>query len=300
MILTIAYVVLSGSYIVLSGRLAAHVARSVEQLERIEILKGLVFIGLSGALFFFLTWLLMSRMELQRQRRAEQRDAMLQADRSALAGRFAGSVAHDINNVLNVANARLYSRIRESSDPEKVEVDVANVKWILDELAALSKQLLALGTERKARRFADYRLDRLISDSLSLASSHPTLRGTRVTSLVDDGLEARVDRNRIGALLLNLLLNAAEATGGTGRIHVVLRGEGQGWVLEVHDDGPGVQEAERERIFDPFRTSKPEGSGLGLLTVRSVAEDHCGRVEVTDSAELGGACFRVVVPGREA
>lgn len=296
LILTASYVVLAGSYIVISGRFAAEASHSVEELQRLEALKGLLFIGFTGLMLFTLTWLLMKRIEAQRRRQAEQLQAMQRADRQALAGTFAGSIAHDINNVLHVANARLYADMQASSNPDTVVMPVANLRWILDELAALSKQLLTLGGSQVADRYATVRLDRLVSDYLAMTSSHPGIRGCRATSLVDDGLEADVDPSRFGALLLNLILNAAEATGGSGRVHVTLKGEGGNAVLEVHDDGPGVADAERDRIFETFRTTKPQGTGLGLLTVRSVAEDHGGRVEVERSEELGGACFRVVIP----
>lgn len=300
LILTTGYVVLAASYIVLSGRAAARAATSVEQLQRIEALKGLVFIGATGFLFFLLTWLLMSRIEAQRTRLADQLEAMQRADRKALAGTFAGSIAHDLNNLLTTANARLYSRMKESRDPDIVEVSVTNVRWILDEMAALSRQLLEVGKGDARGARTRVRLDRLVADHLRLASGHPAVRGCRVTSLVDDGLEAEVDRNRFGALLLNLVLNAAEATSGTGRVHFGLKARGDEVVLEVHDDGPGVPESERDRIFEAFRTTKPQGTGLGLLTVRSVAEDHGGRVEVERSDELGGACFRVTIPRKGA
>lgn len=300
LILTAGYVVLAASYIVLSGRAAARVATSVEQLQRIEVLKGLLFIGATGLLFLLLTWLLMSRIEAQRARLADQLEAMQRADRKALAGTFAGSIAHDLNNLLTTANARLYSRMKESSHPDTVEVSVTNVRWILDEMAALSRQLLEVGRGGTAQARASVRLDRLVADHLRLASGHPAVRGCRVTSAVDDGLEADADRNRFGALLLNLVLNAAEATSGTGRVHVSLKARGDDVVLEVHDDGPGVPETERARIFDAFRTTKPQGTGLGLLTVRSVAEDHGGRVEVERSDAFGGACFRVTFPRKSA
>jgi signal transduction histidine kinase len=173
---------------------------------------------------------------------------------------------------------------------------VTNVRWILDEMAALSRQLLEVGKGGARGARTSVRLDRLVADHLRLASGHPAVRGCRVTSLVDEGLEAEVDRNRFGALLLNLVLNAAEATSGTGRVHVGLKARGDEVVLEVHDDGPGVPESERDRIFDAFRTTKPQGTGLGLLTVRSVTDDHGGSVEVERSDELGGACFRVTIP----
>jgi len=71
-------------------------------------------------------------------------------------------------------------------------------------------------------------------------------------------------------------------------------------IVEVHDDGPGVPLAQRSKIFAPFHTTKEVGSGLGLVSVKVCAEQHGGRVVVSES-DLGGACFRVTLPiGRSA
>ena len=93
----------------------------------------------------------------------------------------------------------------------------------------------------------------------------------------------------------HLILNAADATHGRGRIDVSLRRRDEVAVLEVQDNGPGVPAERRGAIFEAFYSSKPHGTGLGLLTVKVTAEEHGGTVEVLDS-ELGGACFRVTLP----
>jgi two-component system NtrC family sensor kinase len=96
-------------------------------------------------------------------------------------------------------------------------------------------------------------------------------------------------------MLINLVLNAAEATGPGGRIDVRLTGDGAEARLEVHDDGPGIPEERRPGIFEAFETTKPDGTGLGLFSVQHIAEVHGGRAEALAS-ELGGACFRVSLP----
>jgi len=94
---------------------------------------------------------------------------------------------------------------------------------------------------------------------------------------------------------LNLILTAAVAAGEGGRVEVRLRREHGDAVLEVHDNGSGVPEESREKIFEPFYTTKPEGTGLGLLAARMGAEEHGGSIVVGDS-DLGGAAFRVRLP----
>ena len=97
-------------------------------------------------------------------------------------------------------------------------------------------------------------------------------------------------------MLLNLLLNASEATGGQGRVHLKIAESGESVSFEVHDNGPGIPAQVRDRVFDPFFTTKTEGHGLGLLSVQACAEAHGGMAEVGSSTELGGALFRVLLP----
>jgi signal transduction histidine kinase len=104
----------------------------------------------------------------------------------------------------------------------------------------------------------------------------------------------------IRLMLLNLLLNAGDATGGQGKIRVTVYQSDGFAVMEVHDNGPGVPERERENLFTPYYTSKHTegGVGLGLVSVRVYAEAHGGTATVQQSP-LGGACFSVRIPIRK-
>lgn len=89
------------------------------------------------------------------------------------------------------------------------------------------------------------------------------------------------------------MVNAAEALDGQGQVEVRLRQDQPGVaVLEVHDDGPGVPEELRHRIFDALYTTKPQGTGLGMIAVRACASAHGGAVALEQSP-LGGALFRL-------
>jgi signal transduction histidine kinase len=104
-----------------------------------------------------------------------------------------------------------------------------------------------------------------------------------------------VDEALIDRMLLNLILNAADATNGAGRIEVRLTGDAETVFIEVLDDGPGIADDAKAAIFEAFYTSKPHGLGLGLVSVKVCAEAHGGSVEVSRS-DLGGAAFRVRLP----
>ena len=112
-----------------------------------------------------------------------------------------------------------------------------------------------------------------------------------------------VDRQLLRRVIINLVRNAAQALRGT-RVtddvpgHIVVRTEvrPEGYAIIVEDDGPGVPEAMRDRIFDPYVTSKDDGDGLGLAIAKKIIMEHGGAISVGESAALGGAAFTLRLP----
>ncbi|HTQ46124.1 MAG TPA: ATP-binding protein [Polyangiaceae bacterium] len=120
-----------------------------------------------------------------------------------------------------------------------------------------------------------------------------------------DPMPAAIDRQMMRRVLVNLVRNAVESIRGARpskdgelRGHVVVRAEarGDGIDLLVEDDGPGVPDAMRERVFDPYFTTKAEGTGLGLAIVKKIVVEHNGAIVVRPSERLGGAAFVVSLP----
>src|SRR5262249_34549558 len=100
------------------------------------------------------------------------------------------------------------------------------------------------------------------------------------------------DEQRLRQVVLNLLRNAIEAAGPEGFITLRVAGSSEQATLEVQDEGPGIDPETRARLFEPFYTTKPKGTGLGLAVSRVWVEAHGGQIEVIDPPR-GGACFRV-------
>jgi len=118
-------------------------------------------------------------------------------------------------------------------------------------------------------------------------------------------MPAAIDRQMLRRVLVNLVRNAAEAIrdarpvrDGSPRGRVTVRAEqtSNGIQILVEDDGPGVPEGARERIFDPYFTTKRDGTGLGLAIVKKVVVEHNGAIEVRRSERLGGAAFVLALP----
>ena len=115
-------------------------------------------------------------------------------------------------------------------------------------------------------------------------------------------LESRTDDismfgnpNIIHQMLVNLILNAADAVQHKGTIKVIIQKMNREVQFSIHDNGPGIPIDQRKSIFRAFYTTKEEGSGLGLLSVKACVKLHKGSVRIEDS-ELGGACFVVTLP----
>ena len=292
-ILGCGYIGIGGIYILLSDWIAARMSESVADLVRIELAKGITFIFLTGAAFFTFSYFLLRRIASQEDRIIRQQAALLESEGRALAGVFASSVGHDMNNLLTVADGnlqRLDLAAMEAGAPER-----AALKGVIADLVRLAGRLLTLGRAGTQGEWKEYDLvglARMVSD---LARTHKAVHGRRLEASLPGSLKTGGNPVLVGRAMMNLLLNAAEATGKGGRIEVRLASDGPAARLEVHDNGPGIPEGDRERIFDPFHTTKPEGTGLGLLSVKVCAEQHGGSVEVSRS-DLGGACFRLILP----
>ncbi len=119
-------------------------------------------------------------------------------------------------------------------------------------------------------------------------------------------LPAAIDRQMLRRVLINLVRNAVQAIrdarpsrGGRAAGHVVVsaHAEGDGSVITVDDDGPGVPAEAQSRVFDPYFTTKQDGTGLGLAIVKKIVVEHGGRIDVERSESLGGARFAIHLPG---
>jgi signal transduction histidine kinase len=105
----------------------------------------------------------------------------------------------------------------------------------------------------------------------------------------------QADGDLVCQVLVGLLANAAEATPAGGEVVVRARAENGSIALAVADSGPGIAPELRARVFEPFYTTRPNGTGLGLAVARQIVEAHGGRIDVADRPG-GGACFTILLP----
>lgn len=282
------YALLCSLYIVFSSWIAGQTALTPHHLEIIEIAKGLAFVVVTALLFFFvsLTWW----RKLQRQD-----ELLLQSERRVVAGMFGTSLAHDLNNVL-MSLAGLVERLRdrEQGDEELLSMREQLERGI-DHLTHLSKRLVLSTKELRLDQSEQVELRTTIARIAALVRKHPALRGRLLEVSEAPSLKISMNAGLFEQALMNLVINAAQATGAGGRIAVIATRQDEALAVEVHDNGPGVPPEIAATIFDPGFTTKKDGTGLGLLSVQAFAASCNGELSV-DRSHLGGALFRIRIP----
>ena len=299
LVLVASYIVVVVAYIWISGILAARVSGSVEELRRLETIKGIGFVAVSSAALFLLSWQLLSRIARQEMALLEQRDALVTAERRAVAGVFASSVAHDINNILMMLRYDVAELLQAQELNPEHKIITEQLAPAVEDLAVMSKRLAAAGQKSIPGEFVEVDIVALAQRVVEFARTHAKLRHCSIEVTGDESLAILANPTIIRLMLLNLLINAGDATGGGGKIRINVHQSDNTAVIQVHDNGPGVPERERESLFTPYYTSKQAegGVGLGLVSVRVYAEAHGGTAQICDSP-FGGACFCIRLPVR--
>jgi len=235
--------------------------------------------------------------EEERREESTRRSQRLQA-----LGELTGAVAHDFNNLLTaiIAPMELSRELLEADHPALEEIDEAH-----------ESAMRAIGLTRQLLTFSRQRVYSPMPVDLAevVRRNEPILRrvvdsATTLELDLASGLPAvKIDPGHFGQVILNLVLNSAQAVSGGGFIRVSTYAEtdqegGAAVVLEVEDTGPGIDPGTMDRVFDPFFTTKEEGTGLGLATVHGIVTQAGGSIFV-DSEVGGGTAFRISLPAVE-
>ncbi len=226
--------------------------------------------------------------------------AAFENEKLAAIGRLAAGIAHEVRNPLGVIRASA-AMVRDHFGP----ADDAHraCGFILDEidrLDGLIASLLAFARPT-ALRLRPAAVQDVVARVTALSGDALKKRAARLDAqLLAPDAELTVDPDLIAQVLLGLVTNAAEAIAPGGRVELRARVEPAAVVLAVADDGPGVPEADRTRVFEPFYTTKATGTGLGLAMAERIARAHGGELRVVVGAGAGpggrGACFELVLP----
>lgn len=229
-------------------------------------------------------------------------EQLVRAGRLRALGELTAGLAHEIKNPLASLKgaAEILSDEIKPDSPRRRMLDILTKE--LDRLAALLERFLSFARPRPSA-IAEVAIDDFVEPVVSLVEAQARKSNVALQWL-RSGPDAvvRGDKEQLTTLLLNLVLNAIQAMprGGTVRIETekTTRGRRAWWMIRVGDEGPGVPSDMRDKIFDPFVTTKEGGTGLGLAIAARVVDAHEGMIELSERAG-GGAEFRILLPARQ-
>lgn len=260
--------------------------------------------GTAGGVLLLALALSLWLFQRQLERSSSMLSALAVADERARSferlGRLAGGLAHEIRNP--VSSLRGFAQLI-AEDVQEGSPSREYAQLMVTELDAITRRVnrlrdLARPTPPAFEAHDPASIVRKVSALLApdLDAHGLHLELDLPTEL---GLRAYLDVDRFRDMLVNLVINAIEASprGGTITVRVAFEEDDGSFVLEVADQGPGIPEEERDRALRPFHSTKPGGMGLGLAVAQQAAEDHGSRLEIADN-DGGGALLRVRWPGR--
>jgi signal transduction histidine kinase len=232
--------------------------------------------------------------EVAQQLQRHQRE-MIRAQQLSAVGQLAASVAHEVRNPLMSMKMLVEAALR-AENPRP---------FTQENLTIVHQEIVRL--EKTVQDFLDFSrppvLQRKLYDLREVVDAALALVETRARQQnVEIGCEhpkrsvfGLVDRDQLCTVLVNLFINALDAMPRGGRLEVHLNSSGDELSIAVQDTGEGIPPAVEERLFTPFTSSKPTGTGLGLCISRRIIEDHGGQFRGANVPE-GGACFTLTLP----
>lgn len=235
-------------------------------------------------------------VQLLRERDQARNNEMQLLRNLALLGESASVISHEVRTPITSLRQALRAvgekiGVEDRMLVEELLTGLNRIERILSQTLSFAKPLQ---THPRPTDVAE-----LCRDSIAQVRSLPQCAGTHFAFEAEASLpEMHLDPVLFGEVFVNLLRNGCEACDGKGHVTVTLRARDGRLVIDVSDDGPGVPVALRNEIFRPFRTTKDEGTGIGLAFCRKVVEAHGGTIQLVEQPGPG-ACFRIDIPPAE-
>ena len=233
------------------------------------------------------------RADITARKAAEERLAQQAA--LARVGQMAAVVAHEVRNPLaGIKGAMQVLMSRRQADDGEVPV-MRDIVTRIDALSELINDLMVFARPRPPR-LAIVELHAILADAITMIRRDPSAQGV-VISVEGEDVPVAADGELVRATVLNLLLNAAQAMAGQGRVVVRTGREDGAAFIQIQDTGPGIPAEIRDQIFEPFFTTKARGGGLGLPIAKRTAELHGGSLSLECPA-AGGTVVTLNLPIR--
>jgi two-component system NtrC family sensor kinase len=250
--------------------------------------------------------MLSSLRERDRSQRAESELKLLQSEKQASVGRLAAGVAHEINNPLTGVLTFTHMLLRRQDIDDEIRDDLRTIADATERVRMIVKGLLDFSRQTKIEA-EPTDINVLIEQTIPLVANQALVKG--VIFCFDSGEDIpmrTLDRNQVQSVLLNIILNAIDATEKGGHINIYTRvitatGEGKAIEVEISDTGCGIPPEHLDKLFDPFFTTKEvgKGTGLGLSVSQGIIERHGGTIRVRSTVGEGSV-FTISLPVEEA
>jgi signal transduction histidine kinase len=228
------------------------------------------------------------------ERRMALEAELRRQDRLVALGKVVSGVAHEIRNPLNSMKLTLQLLDRRLKKGVPVSHEIQESLHEIDRLDMILGRLLAFGRPSMMNRQVQ-NLAPMIEQAIKMVQDAVRQKGVRMIALgLRDGPTADVDGPQIVQVLINLLLNAIDASSASGTVRVEVQRRDDTARILVSDTGPGIPEESRPHIFDAYFTTKPNGMGLGLAVSREIVANHGGTLEFETGP--AGTSFILLLP----
>lgn len=239
-----------------------------------------------------------ARLHSETELLIEVEEQLKSSQKLSVLGQLSASLAHEIKNPLGSIKGTAEILLDEfpKSHPKHEFAEI-----LLQEVDRLNTSLEAVLSYSKHPREPNRRDDwepitRVIQQVYKLTQNRTSKKKVRFNIIENiDCNECRVDGHRYSQVLLNVLLNAVDAVATNGRVEIECQRETSWVVVSISDDGPGITDEEKQKVFDPFYSGKENGTGLGLSISKKIVEGFGGKLDIIES-KWSGACFRVWIP----
>ena len=274
---------------------------------------GLMSIVAASAFILVVTTLLvrsmMDRIELADKQRMLLNNRVREVDKMALVGRLAASVAHEVNNPLQIIGdqAGWIAELLAEEDPQQLknydeyQGSLQKIRQHVSRASTITHRLLGFSRSKEFRRVAQD-INTLLRDTVSfLENEAKHHRITLRLALQEDLPKVMTDPSQLQQVFLNIVNNGIDAIGDDGTITIQTRTQGDRLLVEFADSGPGMAAEHLQKIFDPFFTTKKagKGTGLGLSISKNIMQRLNGDIHA-ENGRQGGCLFTVTLPLGEA
>ena len=219
-----------------------------------------------------------------------------QTARLAALGFMVAGVCHEVSNPLTAIHSMVQLLQSGSLPPETVERGLANIATNVQRVLAITRKLNDFSRASVDARRA-VAVDAPLLEAVQIVSQDALFRAIDVEHVRSPELSVTGVHEQLAQVYVNVLMNAAQAMEGRGRIVIESRRLNSTAEVSIRDTGPGIAPGHLPRLFEPFFTTKPtgEGTGLGLAISNEIVIEHGGAIHAHNHAD-GGACFKILLP----